>query len=554
MRMSKLIGRTLRKSPADADTVARQLLLRAGMVCRLDDGRYACLPMGRRVLLKIAAVIRLEMMGAGGQEVLLPLPQPSAGDGPEITAYDETAIALLRREIESYRQLPLFFYHIGPEVGNGSARAWEFLRQCSYSAHADAAALDAFYNSLLDAYRRAFARCGLAPLTVEAAADTGHVAWEFVVPRERGAATVLLCDSCGYAANAECATFDKHVPPPAAKPATTEMPVEIATPNCKTIAQVAAFVGVPTWQTMKAVFFTTVESPRLVFVVIRGDLEVNEAKLRRALGGVELRPAEENEIRAVGAVPGYASPIGTHGALVVADDSLLTGSYVAGANRVGYHLRGVRYGRDFEGDLVADIALAGSGDRCARCGGRLRAERATVLGRCRKLGTRYTEPPGVTYLDATGQARPIAIGSCDVGLGRLMEAIVEEHHDEYGICWPAAVAPYQVHLVSLVRGEMAAKADSLYEMLRRAGIDVLYDDRAGLSAGVRFNDADLIGCPLRLTISKRSLERGGVEAKVRTSTERVIVPPAKVVEFVRATGEAKTIGMPPSSQEEKGTT
>ncbi len=532
MRMSRLLGRTLRRPPADVAPVAHQLLLRAGMLCRLEGDRVACLPLGWRVLTRIASLWRHEVEAAGGQEMLFSAPtcrDPNRGSRATSAADvgDEMIAALLRREVDSYRQLPLLIYYHDFHDCGGPESDLQFGSWHACSAHTDLADRDAFYASFLDASRRVFADCGLAPLTVEAEnAESGEAtAHEFVVLSEHGPAAVLLCDSCGYAASASCATFDKRVSLPADAPPTDERPLEIATPDCTTIAQVAAFVGVPTRQTMKAVFFATVEErPRLVFVVIRGDLEVNEVRLRRVLGGVELRPAEEDEIRAVGAVPGYASPIGICGAMVVADDSLLTGSYVAGANRDGYHLRGVRCGRDFAPDVVADIALARDGDRCPRCGGRLRAEQGMVLGRCRKLEPGLPGSPEPTYLDATGRARPVVIGSYSVAPGQVMVAIVQEHHDEHGICWPPSVAPYHVHLVSLLRGEAASRADELYKRLCRAGIEVLYDDRPGLSAGVRFNDADLIGCPLRLTISKRSLDRGGVEAKTRTAAERRIIP------------------------------
>jgi prolyl-tRNA synthetase len=303
--------------------------------------------------------------------------------------------------------------------------------------------------------------------------------------------------------------------------------MEVATPGCKTIEDVARYVGVPTAQTLKAVFFSTEETePRLIFALIRGDLEVNETKLSRAVGGAAMRPAEEDEIRAVGAVPGYASPIGVRGAYVVADDSVLLGDdFVVGANREGHHLVGVQYGRDLQADVVTDIALARAGDLCPRCGEVLQVERGIELGHCFKLGTRYTAQQGITYLDAEGTERPIVMGSYGIGVDRLIAAIVEVHHDEHGIRWPASVAPYPVHLVSLAReGEERDRAEALYGELAAAGIDVLYDDRIGPSAGVKFNDADLIGCPLRLTVSRRSLGKGGVEAKWRDEGERVVIP------------------------------
>jgi prolyl-tRNA synthetase len=248
--------------------------------------------------------------------------------------------------------------------------------------------------------------------------------------------------------------------------------------------------------------------------------------------------AEEAEIRAIGAVPGYASPIGVHSARIVADDSVRLGSdFVTGANREGYHVTGVNYGRDFVADVVADIALVRDGDQCPRCGGRWRIQRGIELGHCFKLGTRYTASAGVTYLDADGQERPIVMASYGIGLGRLMAAVVEAHHDEHGIAWPVSVAPYAVHLVSLLRGDKeVAHADALHHRLTKAGVEVLYDDRADLSAGVKFNDADLIGCPLRLTLGQRGLKQGSVEAKLRHSDQRELVPLDAVETYIEEKG------------------
>jgi prolyl-tRNA synthetase len=356
----------------------------------------------------------------------------------------------------------------------------------------------------------------------------GSASHEFTLPNEDGEDEIVRCDTCDYAANVEHAELVKPPgPSPLERGAEGGGVSEIATPGCKTIEDVARYVGVSTAQTLKAVFFATEEAaPQLVFAVIRGDLEVNEIKLSDALGGLPLRPAEEDEIRAVGAVPGYASPIDVQEARVIADDSVHLGrDFVVGANREDYHLIGVNYGRDFTADVVTDIALARAGDRCPRCEeGTLRIQRGIELGHCFQLGARYTERTAITYLDADGEEHPIVMGSYGIGVGRLMAAVVEEHHDEHGICWPASVAPFLVHIVALARdGEGMAQANALYEQLWAAGIDALYDDRIGPSAGVKFNDADLIGCPLRLTVSRRSLKSGGVEAKWRTGQEREVI-------------------------------
>lgn len=558
MRLSTMFGRTLRETPADAEMVSHQLLLRAGMVRALSAGIYTYLPLGWRVVRKLVAILREEMEAIGAQELLMPLMHPAevwqasgrwdtvdetmfrledrAGHHMALAMTHEEVVAhLLRREIESYRQLPVLIYHIQhkfrdePRARGGLVRVREFIMKDAYSVHPDAADLEAFYPTMLDAYRKVFARCELAPIAVEADSGMmgGSASHEFTLINPQGEDTVVRCDACGYAANAERATFGKASPPPVEGAATVAQVAEVATPDCKTIEDVARYVGVPTSQTLKAVFFATEErEPQIVFAVIRGDLEVNETKLSNAVGGASLRPAEEDEIRSVGAVPGYASPIGVRGARVIADDSVRMGAnFCVGANREGYHLTGVNYGRDLHAERVTDIALAREGDACPHCEGMLRVERGIELGHCFKLGTCYTEPAGIAYLDAEGVEHPMVMGSYGIGVGRLMAAIVEEHHDAHGIRWPASVTPFLVHIVSLVRDEEGtAQADALYARLWEAGVDALYDDRVGPSAGVKFNDADLIGCPLRITVSRRSLANGGVEAKWRSGDEREVVP------------------------------
>jgi prolyl-tRNA synthetase len=559
MRMSTLFGRTLRETPADTEMASHKLLLRAGMIRPLGTGIYTYMPLGCRVKRKIENILRQEMDGIGGQELLMPVVHPAevwqasgrwdsvdeallrfqdrtGRDMVLAMTHEEVVAHLLRREIESYRQLPIMIYHIQtkfrdePRSRGGLVRVREFTMKDAYSMHASADDLAAYYPTMLGAYWRIFARCDLDPIAVEADSGMmgGSASHEFTLPNRDGEDEIVCCDTCDYAANAERAEFVKPPGPFPTEGGVEEGSVsEIATPGCKTIEDVARYVGVSTAQTLKAVFFATEEAePQVIFAVIRGDLEVNETKLSIALGRLPLRPAEEGEIRAVGAVPGYASPIDVQGARVIADDSVHLGrDFVVGANREGYHLIGVNYGRDFTADVITDIALARAGDRCPRCGeGTLHIQRGIELGHCFQLGARYTERAGITYLDADGEEHPIVMGSYGIGVGRLMAAVVEEHHDEYGICWPASVAPFLVHIVALVRDdEGMAQADALYEQLWAVGIDALYDDRIDRSAGVKFNDADLIGCPLRLTVSGRSLKNGGVEAKWRTSQEREVI-------------------------------
>jgi prolyl-tRNA synthetase len=357
---------------------------------------------------------------------------------------------------------------------------------------------------------------------------------EFIVLTPAGEDTLLLCASCGYSANREVATFRKPAPPDEAP-----LPVEkVATPHCKTIAQLATFLGVPESRTAKVVFLVA-EAGKVIFAITRGDMEVNETKLRQAAGVTALRPATEEEIRAVGAEPGYGSPVGVQGALVVVDDLVAASpNLVSGANQEGYHLLNVNCGRDYRPDIVADIAAARGGEPCATCGSPLRAERGIEVGNIFKLGTRYAEALGALYDDPQGVKRPIVMGSYGIGVGRLLATVAETHHDDQGLVWPASIAPFHVHLVPLAKKAPQAVevADRLYDELWAAGIEVLYDDREEPSPGVKFNDADLIGLPLRITVSARSLEQGGVEHKRRSGAERQIVPLAGLVTTIRRAG------------------
>ena len=552
MRLSRLFGRTLREVPAEAEMISHQLLLRAGFIRPLAAGIFSYLPLGWRVLRKVERILREEMDRIGGQEVHLPVVHPAElwqrtgrweEIGPEMAhfrdrtdrdlvlamTHEEVVADLVRQEVRSYRDLPCMIYQIQTKFRDelrsrgGLIRVREFTMKDAYSCHTDFADLDAFYPQMYAAYERIFSRCGLEVLTVEA--DTGMmggaVSHEFMVLNDRGEDTLILCPSCGYAANREQAFFDKGQP--------TDTPLarveEVATPGCKTIAQVADYLGVPTQQTLKAVFYTSDRTGQVIIVMIRGDLEVMRSKLGRVLDGEAVHPATEEELDVAGIVAGYASPVGLSGLRVVADDSITTGAnFVAGANQEGYHLTGINYPRDFEVDVLADIALAQGGQACAHCKGLLEERRGIEVGHLFKLGTRYSEKLGATFLNKAGQAQPVVMGSYGIGLGRLLAAIVEQYHDGQGIVWPLSVAPYHIHLLSLGQeGAVIAQAEALYQGLLAAGHEVLYDDRHE-SAGVKFHDADLIGLPLRLTVSRRTLAQDAVEWKLRRYGERELVP------------------------------
>jgi prolyl-tRNA synthetase len=460
--------------------------------------------------------------------------------------HEEVVTDLVRKEINSYRQLPQLIYHIqtqwrdDPRPRAGLIRVREFTMVDSYSLDADWEGLDRQYREHYQAYFNIFNRAALPVLAVKSDVGMmgGSMAHEFMYLTPIGEDTLLLCDNCGYAANRQIARFAK---PPAAPEA--PLPLEkVATPATTTIESLAELLGVPKARTAKAVFLVATvtegdrDVDRFVFAVVRGDMDVNETKLANAVKAKELRPARTEEIEAAGAVPGYASPIGLRDIVVVVDDIIPESpNLVAGANEEGYHLLHTNYGRDYTAPVVADIAVARAGDACPVCGAPLRTSGGVETGNIFKLGTRYSAAMGATFLDAEGKSRPVIMGSYGIGLGRLLACVVEEHHDDKGIIWPISIAPCQVHLVALAneRSAAAETADQLYADLTAAGIEVLYDDRAE-SPGVKFMDADLIGIPLRLTVGERGLKRGGVELKRRDSADNTLVPVADVVAAVQA--------------------
>lgn len=562
MRFSKLFGKTLRHVPAEAECVSHQLLVRAGMIAQEAAGIYSYLPLGWRVLKKIENIIREEMDKAGGQELMLPVLQPfelwqqsgrchsfgkslfTLTDRKEHTlalgpTHEEVITDLVHRYVQSYRELPLLLYQIQtklrdePRPRGGLLRVREFIMKDLYSFDADEAGLDESYQKMCQAYRNIYARLGLPTLMVEA--DSGAIggkdSHEFMVITENGEDEVIYCSGCGYAANAEKAQFAKAAIPREAK---DYLPLqEIATPEAETIEEVARFVGVPTSQTLKAVFYFT--DGQLIFVVIRGDLEVNETKLRNTLKCSELRLATEGEVSGAGLVAGFASPVGVKGIKIVADDSITLGSnFIVGANRRGYHLRNANYPRDFQVDVVADIALARAGDSCPRCQSSLSSARGIEVGHVFKLGTFISEKFGAYFLDSEGKSRPIVMGCYGIGLGRLLAAIVEQSHDDKGIIWPLSVAPYEVYLcpLQLDKTPVATAAEKIYHDLQKEGIEVLFDDRDD-SPGVKFNDADLLGIPLRLTLSPRTLQSQSIEAKWRTAKESQLLPLDGLVAHVK---------------------
>jgi prolyl-tRNA synthetase len=573
MRLSCAFGKTLRDAPADADMISHQLLIRANFVRPAGSGIYTFMPLGYRVLKKIQRIMEEEMDAIGGQEMLMPNLHPAElwqatgrwysmdvlmklkGYGSRnyclSPTHEEIVIDLALSEVESYRDLPQVVYHINKKFRDesrprgGLLRLREFIMKDAYSMDTGAEAQDVFYPNMVQAYFNIFKRCGVDAQAVNAdvGAMGGKTSQEFVLAHDQGEDLYIRCDSCEYAANVEAAEFvrEGNLPP------AVEEKQKVATPDCQTIADVAAYLGVPVEQTIKAIFYwwypwgDVEANGRLVFGLVRGDLEVNEVKLANALGGGELRAATEVEIADAGAVPGYASPAGLQvaprpdqsGVLVMADPSIQNGgNFVVGANEAGYHFSGTNYPRDFIVTEIVDIAQADTGHLCPKCGGRLEAKRAIEVGHCFKLGTRYSEAVNATYLDESGKQQFIFMGSYGIGLDRLMATIVELHHDQDGIIWPDSVAPYQVHLMHLGKGDdVIEAAEKLYSDLEAAGIEVLFDDRP-LSAGVKFKDADLIGLPWRVTVGARGLAEGVVEVKRRDQEERHLLPLPELENFL----------------------
>jgi prolyl-tRNA synthetase len=563
MRMSNLFGQTLREAPADAEIPSHQLLVRAGFIRQLGAGIFSYLLLAKRALTKIENIMREEINAIGGQELAMPVIHPadiwketgrwyqigaemgrfkdkSGRDMALAMTHEEVVADLVRREIQSYRQLPMLVYHIqtkwrdDPRPRAGLIRVREFTMLDSYSLDADEASLDRQYRAHYQAYFNIFNRCGLPTIAVKSDVGMmgGSLAHEFMYLTPFGEDTLLLCDQCGYSANRQIARFRK----PAAASEQAAPLERVATPNVTTIEALAQFLGVPKARTAKAVFLVATQAEggsdgavdRFVFALVRGDMEVNETKLANALRAKELRPAREDEIRAVGAVPGYASPVGLdpQRVLVVVDDAIpASPNLVGGANEAGYHMRGVNYGRDYSAPIVADIAAAGEGDACPNCGAALGVSRGVEVGNIFKLGTRYTDALGATFLERDGSQRAVIMGSYGIGSGRLLACVAEAHHDADGLRWPITVAPFHVHLVVLpeATGQAQAEAEALYLQLQTAGVEVLFDDRDE-RPGVKFKDADLIGLPLRVTVSERALRAGGVEFKRRTAAGRETVP------------------------------
>ena len=564
MRISKLFGKTQKEVPAEAETISHQLLLKSGMINQVATGVYSYLPLAWRALKKIENIIRDEMDKADGQELMMPVLQPlelwqetgrdlAFGKGLFTLSdrrdrklalgptHEEVITKLVRYNVQSYRDLPLLLYQIQtkfrdePRPRAGLIRVREFTMKDLYSFDIDEDGLNQSYQKMLQAYNNIYTRCGLSALLVEA--DSGAIggkdSHEFMIITDSGEDEVIYCSNCQYTANADKAQSIKN-----RLEGEEPLPLEeVATPGFYTIEEVSNFLNVPQSHTLKAVFY--VADGKLVFVVIRGDIEVNEVKLKNVLHCFELRLASEAEVIDAGIVAGSASPIGISGIKIIADNSINSGAnFVSGANKPDTHFRNVNYPRDFTVDIVVDIARAQAGEECPKCGSKLLSSHGIEVGHIFKLGTFLSEKLGASFIDQSGVSQPIVMGCYGIGLGRLLAAAIEQNHDDKGIIWPLAIAPYHIYLCPLYmeNPQVATTAENLYADLEAQGLEVLFDDRKE-SPGVKFNDADLLGIPIRVTVSPRTLKTNSVEIKKRSEKESPILPlegiAARLKELIR---------------------
>lgn len=553
MRLSRFFLPTLREDPAEAEVVSHKLMLRAGMIRKLASGIYSYLPLGLRALRKVENIVREEMNRAGALEVLLPLVQPAElwqetgrwkDYGKELLRFkdrkdhdfclgpthEEVITDLVRREVRSYRDLPLILYQIAPKFRDeirprfGIMRAREFLMKDAYSFDVDEEGLNRSYQRMYEAYERIFTRCGLRFRAV--LADTGAIggseSHEFMVLAETGEDRLALCEACGYAANVELAEGQAHF----VYPQEEEKPLEkVSTPGVRSVEEVSAFLGVPPSKLVKTLLYRAGEE--VVAVLIRGDLELNEVKLRNLLGVAEVEMADPETVERITRAPvGFAGPVGLSGVRVLADLSVRgLRNFVTGANEAEAHYVNVNYGRDFPEPEFHDLRVVTEGDPCPRCGRPLAITRGIEVGHIFKLGTKYSRPMRATFLDREGRERPLVMGCYGIGIGRTVAAAIEQNHDEAGIVFPREIAPFEALILTLGPDpDLLEASERLYRELSGAGIEVLWDDRDE-RPGVKFKDADLIGLPYQVIVGRRFRETGEVELKERATGRRETLSP-----------------------------
>lgn len=548
MRVSKLYAPTLREVPAEAEVVSHQLMLRAGFMRKAAGGIYTYLPLAWRVLKKIERIVREEMDAKGSQELLMPIVQPAeiwqeSGRwdvyGAEMfrlqdrhnrcfclgPTHEEMVTTLIRGDVRSYRQLPLSVYQIQNKYRDerrprfGLMRGREFIMKDAYSFDRDEAGLDKSYQDMYDAYTNIFTRCGLnfRPVEADSGAIGGSGSHEFMVIADSGEAEIVFCTSCDYAANVEKAELF----PLEAQEEAMLTKEEVVTPDCKTIADVCAYLKLPVDHSVKAVAYNSEKG--LILCFVRGDHEVNEIKVINTCGVIDLEMATEEQLAAAGTVGGYMGPVGIDNkkVIVVVDATVMKMHNVCcGANKEGYHFINVNPGRDFTPTYVADIRLIQEGDPCPHCGGEVSKARGIEVGQVFKLFTKYSSALKATYLDENGKEQPMVMGCYGVGVSRTMAAAIEQNYDDNGIIWPIEIAPYHVLVVPVNTKDeaSAAKAEEIYMQLKKVGLETVIDDR-NERPGVKFKDADLIGYPLRVVVGPKTLTEGNLEVKIRKTGE-----------------------------------
>ena len=553
MRVSKLYAPTLREVPAEAEVVSHQLMLRAGFMRKAAGGIYTYLPLAWRVLKKIERIVREEMDAKGSQELLMPIVQPAeiwqeSGRwdvyGAEMfrlqdrhnrcfclgPTHEEMVTTLIRGDVRSYRQLPLSVYQIQNKYRDerrprfGLMRGREFIMKDAYSFDRDEAGLDKSYQDMYDAYTNIFTRCGLnfRPVEADSGAIGGSGSHEFMVIADSGEAEIVFCTSCDYAANVEKAELF----PLEAQEEAMLTKEEVVTPDCKTIADVCAYLKLPVDHSVKAVAYNSEKG--LILCFVRGDHEVNEIKVINTCGVIDLEMATEEQLAAAGTVGGYMGPVGIDNkkVIVVVDATVMKMHNVCcGANKEGYHFINVNPGRDFTPTYVADIRLIQEGDPCPHCGGEVSKARGIEVGQVFKLFTKYSSALKATYLDENGKEQPMVMGCYGVGVSRTMAAAIEQNYDDNGIIWPIEIAPYHVLVVAVNTKDeaSAAKAEEIYMQLKKVGLETVIDDR-NERPGVKFKDADLIGYPLRVVVGPKTLTEGKLEVKIRKTGEIRYLP------------------------------
>lgn len=553
MRVSKLYAPTLREVPAEAEVVSHQLMLRAGFMRKAAGGIYTYLPLAWRVLKKIERIVREEIDAKGSQELLMPIVQPAeiwqeSGRwdvyGAEMfrlqdrhnrcfclgPTHEEMVTTLIRGDVRSYRQLPLSVYQIQNKYRDerrprfGLMRGREFIMKDAYSFDRDEAGLDKSYQDMYDAYTNIFTRCGLnfRPVEADSGAIGGSGSHEFMVIADSGEAEIVFCTSCDYAANVEKAELF----PLEAQEEAMLTKEEVVTPDCKTIADVCAYLKLPVDHSVKAVAYNSEKG--LILCFVRGDHEVNEIKVINTCGVIDLEMATEEQLAAAGTVGGYMGPVGIDNkkVIVVVDATVMKMHNVCcGANKEGYHFINVNPGRDFIPTYVADIRLIQEGDPCPHCGGEVSKARGIEVGQVFKLFTKYSSALKATYLDENGKEQPMVMGCYGVGVSRTMAAAIEQNYDDNGIIWPIEIAPYHVLVVPVNTKDeaSAAKAEEIYMQLKKVGLETVIDDR-NERPGVKFKDADLIGYPLRVVVGPKTLTEGKLEVKIRKTGEIRYLP------------------------------